>query len=54
MQWNVLTQVQAMYSGSNYGFKIKDQTENGSGFEQQFDSDEAGLNHAGARADLRR
>ena len=44
MQWNVTTQVQGMYSGSNYGFLVRDQTENGAGFEQQFDSREAGSN----------
>lgn len=44
MQWNVTTQVQGMYSGSNNGFKVRDQTENGAGIEQQFDSREAGTN----------
>ena len=44
MQWDVTTQVQGMYTGSNNGFKVQDQTENGAGFEQQFDSLESGGN----------
>jgi hypothetical protein len=44
MQWDVTTQVQGMYSGSNHGFKVRDQTENGAGFEQQFESLESGGN----------
>lgn len=40
MTWNVLTHVQAMYSGNNYGFQVRDQTENGAGVEQQFNSRE--------------
>jgi hypothetical protein len=44
MQWSVTSQVQAMYSGSNYGFKVRDQTEDGPGIEQQFDSREASTN----------
>ena len=44
MQWNVLSHVQAMYSGSNYGFKVRDQAENGVSIEQQFDSRESGAN----------
>ena len=48
MQWNVLSHVQAMYSGSNYGFKVRDQTENGPSVEQQFDSRESGATTAPA------
>lgn len=44
MQWDVTSQVQGMYSGSNNGFKVSDQTENGAGFEQQLDSLESGGN----------
>ena len=44
MQWDVLAQVQAMYAGTNYGFLVKDQTENGAGVLQQFDSREAATN----------
>ncbi len=44
MQWDVSSQVQAMYSGSNYGFGVRDQTENGPGAEQQFDTRESGAN----------
>ncbi len=45
MQWTVTTQVQGIYGGTNYGFKIKDATENAAaGPEQQFDSREAGSN----------
>jgi hypothetical protein len=35
-QWNVLAQVQAMYSGANHGFLIRDANEGGAGREQQF------------------
>jgi hypothetical protein len=44
MQWDVTIQVQSMYSGSNNGFKVRDQTENGPSVEQQFDSRESGAN----------
>jgi hypothetical protein len=44
MQWDVTAHVQAMYAGSNYGLKVKDQSENAAGFEQQFDSREASTN----------
>ncbi len=44
MQWNVLTQVQAMYAGTNNGFLVRDQTENGANIAQVFDSDEASSN----------
>lgn len=40
MSWDVTSQVQTMYSGANYGFQIRDASENGSGVEQQFDSRE--------------
>jgi hypothetical protein len=39
-QWNVLNQVQAMYSGTNNGFLVRDATENSGGREQQFHSRE--------------
>lgn len=36
-QWNVTSQVQAMYSaGANHGFLLRDATESGGGSEQQF------------------
>ncbi len=44
MQWDVTSHVQAMYAGSNNGFVLRDQTENGAGFENQFDSREASAN----------
>jgi large repetitive protein len=44
MQWDVTSQVQAMYSSTNGGFKVMDQIEDGAGFEQQFGSREAGTN----------
>jgi hypothetical protein len=34
-QWNVLTQVQTMYTGTNYGFSIRDATESTSGGREQ-------------------
>ena len=36
VEWTVTSQVQAMYSGANNGFLIRDASENGSGFEQVF------------------
>jgi hypothetical protein len=44
MQWDVSTQVQSMYSGTNNGFLVRDQTENVGSTEQQFDSRESGTN----------
>jgi hypothetical protein len=44
MQWDVTSQVEAMYSGSDYGFSVRDESENGPGIEQQFESSE-GTNH---------
>jgi parallel beta-helix repeat protein len=42
-RWDVTTQVQAMYAdGNNYGFLLRDATENGPGGEQQFESREKG------------
>jgi hypothetical protein len=41
-QWNVLSIVQTMYSGTNNGFLIRDANEGGSGNEQQFHSREKG------------
>jgi hypothetical protein len=38
--WTVTSQVQAMYSGTNHGFQIRDATEGGAGFEQNFHSRE--------------
>jgi large repetitive protein len=34
-QWNVLSQVQGMYSTANHGFLVRDATEGGGGQEQQ-------------------
>ncbi len=43
MEWAVTSQVQAMYSGSNHGFKVRDATEgSAAGPEQSFGSREAG------------
>jgi hypothetical protein len=43
VEWQVAPQVQAMYSmAANYGFLIRDLSEDGSGFEQQFHSREKG------------
>jgi large repetitive protein len=39
-QWNVLSQVQAMYTTANNGFLVRDATENAPGREQQFHSRE--------------
>ena len=39
-QWNVLSQVQAMYTTANNGFLIRDATENNGGREQQLHSRE--------------
>jgi hypothetical protein len=44
-EWSVSAQVQAIYdTGSNYGFLIRDATEGGGGFEQQFHSHRKGEN----------
>jgi hypothetical protein len=42
LEWNVSSQVQAMYSGANNGFLIRDAVEGNSGAEQQFNSREKG------------
>ena len=43
VEWPVLAHVQAMYSGSNFGFQVRDSAENAAGdFEQVFDSAESG------------
>ena len=43
VEWNVMAHVQAMYSGSNYGFHIRDSAENvAADYEQAFDSSESG------------
>ncbi len=39
-QWNVLTQIQTMYTSGNNGFLIRDATESGGGSEQQLHSKE--------------
>ena len=44
MQWNVLSQVQSMYSGSNHGFKLQDPSNAGAAAEQRFNSDDAAAN----------
>jgi hypothetical protein len=36
VEWTVTSLVQAMYSGANHGFLIRDASENGGGFEQAF------------------
>jgi hypothetical protein len=41
-EWNVTAQVQAMYTGANSGFLIRDAVESGGGAEQQFHSREKG------------
>ena len=38
--WTVTTQVQGMYAGTNNGFGLSDQTENGAVFDQQYSSRE--------------
>jgi hypothetical protein len=38
MQWDVTDHVEAMYSGTNDGFGLRDQTEDGPNREQQFNS----------------
>ncbi|MCL4858862.1 MAG: right-handed parallel beta-helix repeat-containing protein, partial [Caldilineaceae bacterium] len=44
-EWNVATQVQAMYApGANHGFLIRDAVENSGSFEQQFHAREKGQN----------
>jgi hypothetical protein len=42
LEWNVTSMVQLMYSGSNNGFMIRDASEGGGGFEEQFHSREKG------------
>lgn len=45
MEWTVTSQVEAMSSGSNYGFKLRDAAEDGAaGDEQSLSSREAGSN----------
>jgi hypothetical protein len=44
-EWNVSTQVQAMYAaGAFHGFLVRDATEGGTGSEQSFNSREAAEN----------
>ena len=45
MNWSVTSQVQAMYSGTNTGFLIRDASENGPGADQQFNSREKGADN---------
>ena len=40
VEWTVTSQVQSMYSGANHGFLIRDASENGGGFKQEFHSRE--------------
>lgn len=40
LQWTVTNQVKAMYTGANYGLLIRDNSESGSGYLQQFNSRE--------------
>jgi len=44
MEWDVTSQVQSMYAGTNDGFLVRDQTENGANLAQVFDSREASSN----------
>jgi large repetitive protein len=44
-QWTVTSQVQAMYSGSNFGFKIRFATETNPVAEMQFHARDKGSNH---------
>jgi hypothetical protein len=45
VEWNVLSHVPSMYSGSNNGFLIRDAAENGGGFDQAFNSREKGADN---------
>jgi hypothetical protein len=45
VNWNVASQVQAMYSGTNTGFLIRDSVENGPGMDQAFNSREKGADN---------
>jgi hypothetical protein len=45
VEWNVVSQVQSMYSGSNHGFMIRDAAENGSGLDQGLHSREKGTDN---------
>jgi hypothetical protein len=45
LEWSVLSQVQALYSGTNTGFLIRDASENGAGFDQSFNSREKGTDN---------
>jgi hypothetical protein len=45
VEWNVLSQVQSMYSGANNGFLIRDVTESAGGFDQAFNSREKGADN---------
>jgi hypothetical protein len=45
VEWNVVSHVQSMYSGGNNGFLIRDAAENGSGFDQAFNSREKGADN---------
>jgi hypothetical protein len=45
VEWAVTAQVQAMYTGTNGGFLIRDASESGSGFEQSFNSREKGTDN---------
>ena len=45
VEWSVAALVQAMYSGTNTGFLIRDSVEGGGGFEQSFNSREKGTDN---------
>jgi hypothetical protein len=45
VNWNVASQVEAMYSGANTGFLIRDSVENGPGMDQAFNSREKGADN---------
>ena len=44
-EWSAAAQVQAMYTGGNNGFLIRDAAEGGSGLEQGFHSREKGTDN---------
>jgi hypothetical protein len=45
VQWSVTSHAQAMYTGTNTGFLIRDATENGPGMDQSFNSREKGADN---------
>ena len=45
VEWTVTAQAQAMYTGTNTGFLVRDAIENGGGLEQSFNSREKGADN---------